>query len=81
MTDKTKKLVRNIHKALILSHAYMFVTPGYQHTWILEYARVFMSIRLRYKSSSEYYDISKYSSLYTSVAIDLAEQHYIEHHT
>lgn len=81
MTSDTKQLVRNIHKALILSHAYMFVTPGYQHAWILDNTRVFMSIKLRYKSSSEYYDISVYSSLYTSVSVDLAAQHYIEHHT
>lgn len=81
LTTNTTELVRNIHKALILSHAYMFVTPGYQHAWILDNTRVFMSIRLRYKSSSEYYGICKYSSMSTSVAIDLAEQHYTEHHT
>lgn len=81
MTDKTKKLVRNIHKALMLSHAILFETAGYMHKWILEDVAIFVHIKLKYKSSSEYYDISVYSSLPTSVSVDLAAQHYIEQHT
>lgn len=81
MTSETKQLVRNIHKALILSHAYMFETAGYSHWHIVEDVAIFMHIKLKYKSSSEYYDISVYSSLPTSVSVDLAAQHYIEYHT
>lgn len=81
MTNKTKKLVRNIHKALILSHAVLFETAGFMHWRILEDVAIFLPIRLKYKSSSEYYDISPYADLPASVSIDLALQYYIDYHT